>query len=346
MSQLKQQTSDPRPRRVAIVSAPSSAAAYAPGQEQAPAALRAAGLLRRLEAAGLSVREAGEGPFFRWQPDPGDPRAQNRARARDSILRAAAASRKALRNGDFVLLLGGDCTHHLGLLSAVVEVAGGAGSIYLDLHGDLNTPQSTVDGSLDWMGLAHALALPGTTKELREIGPRSPLIEPSDLCLLGLLESDATEWERARIREDGIGFVPRSRLQADPQGAARQAIARVNHERHLVVHFDVDAVDFNDAPLSEHPGRGKGVTLDAALQALGVLLRDSRVRGLSIGELNPDHGAADGSTLARLVEGLGEALGGILTHERIEGFERVERSEGLERPDVTEGPRRTARLET
>ncbi len=308
MSQAIRRSNEVRPRQVAVIGAPSSAASYSPGQEKAPAALRAAGLLDRLASAGYTVRDGGQGPSFRWQPDAANPRAQNLGWARESIVHAAAACRTALKNGEFILLLGGDCTHHLALLSAAVEVLGGTGSIYLDLHGDLNIPESTVDGALDWMGVAHALALPGTTTELREIGPRTPLIEPTDLCYLGLQESEATEWERARIREKSIAVVPRERLRAEPQAAARQALAHLNHEQNLMLHFDVDLVDFNDAPLSEHPARGKGVPLTAALQALGVLLRDPRVRGLSLGELNPDHGAADGSTLARLVEGLAGAF--------------------------------------
>ncbi len=56
---------------------PSSLGAYAPGQENAPAALRAAGLVDRLEQAGLHVVDHGDGELARWRPDRDYPYAQN-----------------------------------------------------------------------------------------------------------------------------------------------------------------------------------------------------------------------------------------------------------------------------
>ena len=64
-----------------------------------------------------------------------------------------------------------------------------------------------------------------------------------------------------------------------------------------MVHFDVDVIDFIDAPLSQNTGRNVGVTLAAAGAALAELLRDPRVLVVTVTELNPFHGAADGSTL-------------------------------------------------
>jgi len=58
-------------------------------------------------------------------------------------------------------VLGGNCTIVLGVMAALRRLgAGPPGLLYLDRHYDINTPQSTTDGALDWMGLAHALALP------------------------------------------------------------------------------------------------------------------------------------------------------------------------------------------
>ena len=70
----------------------------------------------------------------------------------------------------------------------------------------------------------------------------------------------------------------------------------------LAVHFDVDVLDFLDAPLAENTDRDPGVPLAAAGEILAVLLADARVSALTITELNPHHGAEDGSTVRRLVE--------------------------------------------
>ena len=75
------------------------------------------------------------------------------------------------------------------------------------------------------------------------------------------------------------------------------------------MHFDVDVVEFTDAPLSENVGRGEGVPLDTALAAFAVLVGDPRLAAVTLTELNPLHGEEDGASLRRLVDGLGAALG-------------------------------------
>ena len=72
----------------------------------------------------------------------------------------------------------------------------------------------------------------------------------------------------------------------------------------LLVHFDVDTIDFTDAPLSENTGRNEGLALDAAMEALAVLLASERLSALTVTELNPLHGAEDGATLERFVRAL------------------------------------------
>jgi arginase len=75
------------------------------------------------------------------------------------------------------------------------------------------------------------------------------------------------------------------------------------------VHFDVDVIDFTDAPLSENTGRNVGLTLDQAFAALGVFLGSDRIAALTITELNPDHGEPNKATLIAFVERLVGAFG-------------------------------------
>jgi arginase len=90
----------------------------------------------------------------------------------------------------------------------------------------------------------------------------------------------------------------------------------------LVVHFDVDTIDFVDAPLSENTGRNTGLSLQEAMRALSGLLASPKLAALTITELNPDHGAEDGSTLAQFSALLVEALSHsptLLNRERESG---------------------------
>ncbi len=80
---------EPMPQPLAIIGTPSSAGAYAPGQELAPTALRSAGLLSRFSAAGREVVDYGDSPVFRWRPDRAKPYAQNPAAVRAAIIATA-----------------------------------------------------------------------------------------------------------------------------------------------------------------------------------------------------------------------------------------------------------------
>jgi arginase len=282
-----------------VVGAPTSAGAYAPGQEDGPQALRAAGLL---EALGPDVRDAGDVETFRWRPDPERPRAANLSAAADRAGQVAERVAAALEGDGRVLVLGGDCTAGVG------TVAGFAGRdiglVYFDRHADLNVPASTIDGALDWMGVAHMLGIEGAEPELAGIAGPPPLLAPERITFLGL--APVTPPEQAVIDELGLPIVPLDRTIADPAGAARQALEALADRAEVVVHFDVDVLDFLDAPLAENADRAPGLPLSAAAAILEELLLDARTRALTVTEFNPHHG--DAATTARLVEALTGAL--------------------------------------
>ncbi|MBL8129034.1 MAG: arginase family protein [Chloroflexia bacterium] len=297
------------PRPLAIIGTPSSAGAYAPGQELAPAALRQAGLLTRLSDAGHAVVDHGDSPLFRWRPDRAHPYAQNAAAVRDAILATAARVQAAAAAGQLPLVLGGDCTVGIGSVSGMLAAnPERLGLIYFDLHADLNTPDSVPDGALDWMGMAHLLDEPAALAELRQVGPRTPLLTPEQIVVVGHSHARSTPWEREVIARRNVRTVPVEDVAAAPEDAARAALARLPDIDRLLIHFDVDVIDFVDAPLSENTGRNEGLTLDQALRALRVFTAHPAFAALTVTELNPLHGEADGATLERFVAGLVEAL--------------------------------------
>jgi arginase len=103
-------------RSISVVGAPSSAGAYAPGQEQAPRALREAGLITGLTERGVGVQDRGDLPLQRWTPDASSPLARNIDRVVANIARVDELVRSALADGDLALVLGGDCTTRLGTI--------------------------------------------------------------------------------------------------------------------------------------------------------------------------------------------------------------------------------------
>jgi arginase len=294
---------------VTVLGVPSSAGAFAAGQEDAPAALRDAGLLRRLAAAGVAVADAGDTPRFRWRPDAANRRAQNLDAVVATVAHVRAATAESLARSQPVLVVGGDCTVGIGTVAGALDADGELGLVYLDMHADLNVPSSVPDGALDWMGLAHMLGVEGCAAPLRDVGPRRPLLDSSHVVVLGHEPSQATVFERRLIDEAAIRCVSAEQLRRDPAAAAGIALEALPVSCGcLVVHFDVDVVDFTDAPLSENTGRNIGVALADAFCALARLGTDQRVVALTVTELNPTHAAVAPGLLATVCDGLCAAV--------------------------------------
>jgi arginase len=219
-----------------------------------------------------------------------------------------------LARGDTLLVLGGNCTVVLGVVAALRRVsADPVGVFYVDRNYDINTPESTDDGALDWMGMAHALSLPGSLDVLVDVlGPR-PLLEPNQVAWLGTDDRFATEWERAEAERLGLHVISSSAFANDPVSSAVESL---NHlpAGPLAVHLDVDVLDFIDAPLAENTdGRNTGPTLDQAALALGIAAKDTRFRTMSIGELNPTRSAGDPQAIPRFIASITSVLAGIQT---------------------------------
>ena len=303
-------------RQLTVIGVPSGAGACGVGQEQTPAALRGAGLIGFLGDAGFEVSDLGDSPVVPWRPDRIRPRAQNLPDVVEMVRGTATRVADALCNrGPTVLVLGGDCTVGIGTVAGARSAVGDLGVAYFDLHSDLNTPASARDGALDWMALAHMLAIEGTEPTLAATAGQVPLLEASQVVLVGQSQSDATRFERAEIERLGLARIGLEDVQNDPEGTAAQALEflATRSDRH-VIHLDVDVVDFTDAPLSEHPSRNTGLTLETMLSALRILASAPGLLAITLAELNPHNAAADDGLLTRFAPSLANAIGTSSTH--------------------------------
>jgi arginase len=290
--------------RVTVIGVPDSAGAYGVGVERAPAALREAGLLETLRRSGHEIVDAGDLTERTWSPDRAHPFLQNADEEIDAIRELADAAAPGLAAGR-ILVLGGSCVAALGVCAALVEQEDRARLVYVDRHLDLNTPHSTREGSLSWMGMAHALAIDGADASLANATGRSPLLKPADLVYLGHEPMQSTEGERAAVAELGLRVVTQADLVEHPADAARSARAALSAGP-FAVHLDVDVLDFLDAPIAENVnGRNSGPTIAQLGAALAELWRDPECRALSIGQLDPAHARADPTAIPRLVAMLG-----------------------------------------
>jgi arginase len=290
-----------------LLGVPSSAAAHWPGIEKAPAALRAAGILDVLRAEGISVTDHGDLPVARWRSHRPDQRPNDSTRVAEGLREIDSAVCAIFNDGHRPLLLGGECTVVVGVMSALARRGVDTGLIYVDGGQDLMIPRDhPSEPILDGMGVAHLLDLPGVVDEIAGVGPRRPLLTPSRLAFVGFADEE----------EDIHGLVPSARFPAsvtavDPIGTASAAIEAVTAAAaSFVVHVDLDVLDFLDTPAADVPNYGRGLTLAQLVPLLGALVNDRRCAAMTFVEHNPEHGEPDGSTTAALVHALARALAG------------------------------------
>ena len=298
--------------KIRLIGAPSSAGAHAPGQEKAPAELRKAGLIKDLAEAGLSVEDCGDLPGYRYSSDKTSPRARNIESVVTNARRVLDFVATTIATGNKYIVIGGDCTNGVGSIAgAMRDESKRTGVIYLDMHGDMNTPKTVDSGALDWMGVAHMLGFEGTVKAFAELDGRSPILQNEQIVLLGWdYQGCNSDGEREAIIRRNINVVCLDELQNDPVAAAKRAMKLLGKVDQVVVHFDVDVIDFSDCPLSENYRHGEGCSLEDATKALSTIASTETFTGVTVAQLNPDHGESERATLKRFSKAFSKALAG------------------------------------
>lgn len=120
---------------------------------------------------------------------------------------------------------------------------------------------------------------------------------------------NVTPFERQIIEARDIVEVTLEEVVRNPAAAARRvAEGWAQRFERLLVHVDVDVLDFLDLPLAENVRRNRGLRFDQLMMALGPLLSQPNLAALTVTEVNPDHGEEDGSTLRHFSEALAEIL--------------------------------------
>src|SRR4051812_17446913 len=290
--------------RLAVLGVPTTAGSHHAGQEKAPTALRSAGLVAALEAAGRQVEDVGDLAMRRHRPCPPVEGVRDLPRVVDLVREAADRVAEVHTSGARPVVLGGDCTVTLGVVAGLARHLD-VGLVYVDGDADLNTPESSSSGVLDTMGVTHLLG--GGAAALAGVGPRSPLLPADHLELFGFDPGELDTGQWTRLVEHRLSATPAPVVRQDPVQRAEAALRRLRSRTDVVlVHLDVDVLDTGAFPLANFP-HAAGLTLPELAACLRVFCRSSAFAGLVLTEVNPDHDP-DGELLRRLVEVLADAL--------------------------------------
>jgi arginase len=269
---------------VAIIGAALDLGAGRRGVDMGPSAIRYADLDDRLRELGIACEDWGNVETAVAEATAsGSAQARFLAQIKETCERIARAVAKALEEGRTPIVLGGDHSIALGTLGGLASVFGPGGVLWLDAHGDLNTPATSPTGNVHGMPLGAALGR--DPESFASDAWPLPAVLPEHVVLLGVRSLD--DGERAFVRESGLGVYTMSEL--DRRGiepVMREALERVEGAAFVHVSLDMDVVDPEMTPGVGTPVRG-GLSYREAHLALELVAESELMTSFEIVEVNP-----------------------------------------------------------
>jgi len=288
-------------QQVAVIGAPLDLGQGRRGVDMGPSAIRYAGLAEHLTTK-LGIETSDLGNVLAPVPESAE-EVDEQARYLPHILehcdKVAKLVEQARRDGKLPLVLGGDHSVALGTLVGMAAVDGPGGAVWVDAHGDLNTPQSSPSGNVHGMVLAAALGLGGEMFRYDEW--TLPAIAPGKLALVGVRSLDAGERELLRSLDARV-FTMSEIDRHGIESCMREAMAHARGAGFLHVSVDMDVVDPDNAPGVGTPVRG-GLSYREAHLAMEIVAESGLADSLDVVEVNPilDRENATGQLAVELV---------------------------------------------
>jgi len=277
------------PRAIELIGVPIDLGAGRRGVDMGPSALRIANLTSVLEQLGHEVVDGGNLDVPQREVlSVGDEDLRYLEPITAVCRDLYTATRTALDAGRIPITLGGDHSVAMGSVAAAADHAraegGRTGVIWLDAHGDMNSPATTPSGNIHGMPLGCLLGV--GADPLTHIAERFPAIDPADVALIGIRAIDPPEAEV--IKASGVHtWTMRDIDQLGLRAVMEQAITRLMERcDRLHVSFDVDYLDPTIAPGVGTRVRG-GPNYREAHLTMEILADSEAVRSVDVVELNP-----------------------------------------------------------
>lgn len=278
-------------KTVEIIGAPSTFGQRKLGVNLGPDAIRYAGIVARIEAIGLTVKDSGNINVPELNLNKFNSEQKGLRNLEEIIETSETLSQSvsnSLSNNHFPLILGGDHSIAIGSISGVSKHYENLGVIWYDAHGDLNIPEESPSGNIHGMPL-RILAGDGDDK-LVNIANYAPKVKPENIVLIGMRDLDVGE--RQYIKDNNIKTY--TMAEVDRYGIKQVIEETIDYlkEKTDGIHLslDVDALD----PV-ETPGTGTrvlgGLTYRESHFALELLHNSNLVTSMDLVEVNPliDH---------------------------------------------------------
>jgi len=276
------------PEKVRIIGVPMDLGASRRGVDMGPSALRVAGLQPRLKQLGRQVEDIGNIQVRQPEEQPyGEKKARFLGEIAETCKLLAETVKKTLDEDLFPLVLG-DHSIAAGTVAGVAahfhKESKRIGLIWLDAHGDMNTPETSPSGNIHGMPLA---AIMGSgPAELTGLAGFVPIVEPRSVSLVGIRDLDTKE--RRFAKESGVHvFTMRDIDERGMREVMAEALRFAGDDTAgIAVSLDMDFVDPADAPGVGTPVRG-GVTYREAHLALEMIADTRSMVSFELVEVNP-----------------------------------------------------------
>ena len=278
------------PTNVHIIGVPLDLGAGRRGVDMGPSAFRIAAIGERLAALGLSVVDKGDLPA----PIPETKTPQHAEKKYiDEIAKVCTklhqTALSSLHEGALPLVLGGDHSLGAGSVSAAAIWARKTrklpiGLLWVDAHGDMNTPNSSPSGNVHGMPLAALLG--PEPSELARIGGITPKVLPEHTVLIGIRNLDDREKElvrAARVHVFTMKDIDRQGMAAIAEQAVKLAGTGTAG---IHVSFDMDACDPAIAPGVGTAVKG-GINYREAHLLMEIIADCGLLTSLDLVEVNP-----------------------------------------------------------
>jgi arginase len=275
----------PADREVVVIGAPLDLGQGRRGVDMGPSAIRYADLKQHLsEKLGIAVEDLGDvNAPVPESTHAGDDRARFLPQILELCDHVAKLVAAALAKGATPIVLGGDHSIALGTLVGLASVHGPGGVVWVDAHGDLNTPESSPSGNVHGMVLAAALGLGGPA--FAHEGWTLPAVEAGRISLVGVRSLDQGERDLlGRLDAKVFTMSEIDRVGIEP--CMREALAHASGPNFVHVSLDMDVVDPEHAPGVGTPVRG-GLSYREAHLAMEIVAESGIVGSLDVVEVNP-----------------------------------------------------------
>ena len=277
------------PRSAHLVGVPLDLGGGRRGVDMGPSAVRIAGLTERLAALGVAVADKGNLPApipeTQTARDPRKKYIREIARVCQKLYQVVYQSHV---DEALPIVIGGDHSLAAGSVGASADFASTRdaeiGLIWVDAHGDLNTPETSASGNVHGMPLAALLG--PEPAELSRLGRGGLKVKPAKTALVGVRDLDAPEKEQ--IKALGLHVFTMKEIDRHGIAAVMERALNVATDGTAGFHlsFDLDVCDPAIAPGVGTPVKG-GLDYREAHMVMEMVADSGRLLGLDLVEVNP-----------------------------------------------------------